>query len=446
MKTLLMFFACVVCRTTHCLLRLLGFGATALPGVLALKICPDILGYAAKNVRIIAVTGTNGKTTSCRMTERALRNAGESVFANRSGANLMGGIAAALIMNMKLTGGVKCGCAVLECDEAVCRRVLGRIKPRVLIVTNLFRDQLDRYGSVEYPRDCIAQGLLQTPDTIAVINADCPMAASIAGMIPNKTVMFGSDCGRSSGVGSGEDDRCPKCGGRLRYSSVSYASLGHFSCGCGFSRAKPDYCISSLLPDGGMVLRTPFGSKVCTPALPGLYNAYNAAGSIAAAVSMGVGIEDAVSAADDFSCGFGRMESFPLGGAGAEMILIKNAAAADQTLERVRAFDGDKSVVLAINDRTADGTDLSWLDDADFGILTRTRGLKNVYVSGDRADAAAKRLERENVVCKSCKNYDKLIRELEREDAFVFILPTYTAMMELRRQLTDVLGGKKFWQ
>ncbi len=441
-----MFFACVVCRATHCLLRLLGFGATALPGVLALKICPDILGYAAENVRIIAVTGTNGKTTSCRMTERALLNAGENAAANRSGANLMGGIAATLIMNLKLTGGVKCGYAVLECDEAACRNVLGRIKPRVLAVTNLFRDQLDRYGSVEYARDCIVQGLMQTPETIAVINADCPMAASIAGMIPNKTVLFGSDCGNGSGVSSGENDGCPRCGGRLSYSSVSYASLGHFSCGCGFSRAKPDYCISSLLPDGGMVLKTPYGSKVCTPALPGLYNAYNAAGSIAAAAAAGIGLEDAVSAVNDFDCGFGRMESFPLGGAGAEMILIKNAAAADQTLERVRGFDGDKSVVLAINDRTADGTDISWLDDADFGKLARTKGLRNVYVSGDRADAAAKRLERENIVCKSYRNYDKLIRELEREKAFIFILPTYTAMMELRRQLTDALGGKKFWQ
>lgn len=441
-----MFFACVVCKATHCLLRLFGFGATALPGVLALKICPDILEYAAENVSIIAVTGTNGKTTSCRMIERALQNAGHYAAANRSGANLMGGIAATLIMNMRLTGGAKCGYAVLECDEAACRRVLGRIKPRVLVVTNLFRDQLDRYGSIEHPRDCIAQGLMQTPDTIAVINADCTMAASIAGMIPNRIVWFGSDCGKSSGVGSGESDKCPKCGGSLRYSSISYANLGHFSCGCGFSRAKPDYCISSLLPDGGMVLKTPRGSVVCDPALAGLYNAYNAAGSIAAAVNADCDIESAVSAVNDFDCGFGRMESFPLGGAGAKMILIKNAAAADQTLEQVRVFDGDKSVVLVINDRTADGTDISWLDDADFGKLARSKGLKNVYVSGDRADAAAKRLERENIVCKSCKNYDKLIKELEREKAFIFILPTYTAMMELRRQLTDALGGKKFWQ
>ena len=144
----MIFFACVVCKATHCLLRLFNYGATSLPGALALKICPEVLGYAAKNVDIIAVTGTNGKTTSSRIVERALQNEGRSVCANRSGANLMPGITATLILNLRLFGGVKCESAVIECDEAACRLVLGKMKPRVLLVTNLFRDQLDRYGTV----------------------------------------------------------------------------------------------------------------------------------------------------------------------------------------------------------------------------------------------------------------------------------------------------------
>ena len=141
------------------MLRLFNFGATSLPGALALKICPDILGYAAKNVDIIAVTGTNGKTTSARIIERALQNAGKSVCANRSGANLMPGITAELIMNKSLFGSARCESAVIECDEAACRLVLDKLRPHVLLITNLFRDQLDRYGTVTYPRDCIAEGL-----------------------------------------------------------------------------------------------------------------------------------------------------------------------------------------------------------------------------------------------------------------------------------------------
>lgn len=428
------------------MLRLFNFGATSLPGALALKICPDILGYAAKNVDIIAVTGTNGKTTSARIIERALQNSGRSVCANRSGANLMPGITAELIMNKRLSGSVKCESAVIECDEAACRLVLGKLRPHVLLVTNLFRDQLDRYGTVTYPRDCIAAGLRDTPETIAVINADCPMAASVSRLCQNKTVYYGLGEHKKTCVGSGEDDTCPVCGKRLGYKGLSYANLGVFSCSCGFARSKPDVSAESVFPDGSFILRADGDKTVCAPALPGLYNVYNSVGAVAAAVACGVPLKQAADAAQDFDCGFGRMESFPLGKRGARMILIKNAAAADQTLDEVCRAPGEKTLVLAVNDRTADGTDISWLDEADFGMLARRGKLGRVYVCGDRADAAEKRLERENIPCQSCGNYDKLIEYLRDEDNFIFILPTYTAMLELRAKLVRRLGGKNFWE
>lgn len=428
------------------MLRLFNFGATSLPGALALKICPDILGYAAKNVDIIAVTGTNGKTTSARIIERALQNAGRSVCANRSGANLMPGITAELIMNKSLFGSVRCESAVIECDEAACRLVLGKLRPRVLLITNLFRDQLDRYGTVTHPRDCIAAGLRDTPDTTAVINADCPMAASVSRLCQNKTVYYGLGEHKKTGVGSGEDDTCPVCGKRLGYKGLSYANLGVFSCSCGFARSEPDVSAESVFPDGSFILRADGDKTVCAPALPGLYNVYNSVGAVAAAVACGVPLKQAADAAQDFDCGFGRMESFPLGKRGARMILIKNAAAADQTLNEVCRAPGEKTLVLAVNDRTADGTDISWLDEADFGMLARRGKIMRAYVCGDRAEAAEKRLKRENIPCQSCGNYDKLIEYLRDEDSFIFILPTYTAMLELRAKLVRRLGGKNFWE
>lgn len=428
------------------MLRLFNFGATSLPGALALKICPDILGYAAKNVDIIAVTGTNGKTTSARIIERALQNSGRSVCANRSGANLMPGITAELIMNKRLSGSVKCESAVIECDEAACRLVLGKLRPHVLLVTNLFRDQLDRYGTVTYPRDCIAAGLRDTPETIAVINADCPMAASVSRLCQNKTVYYGLGEHKKTCVGSGEDDTCPVCGKRLGYKGLSYANLGVFSCSCGFARSKPDVSAESVFPDGSFILRADGDKTVCAPALPGLYNVYNSVGAVAAAVACGVPLKQAADAAQDFDCGFGRMESFPLGKRGARMILIKNAAAADQTLNEVCRAPGEKTLVLAVNDRTADGTDISWLDEADFGMLARRGKIMRAYVCGDRAETAEKRLKRENIPCQSCGNYDKLIEYLRDEDNFIFILPTYTAMLELRAKLVRRLGGKNFWE
>ena len=442
----MIFFACVACKATHCLLRLFNYGATSLPGALALKIYPDILGYAAKNVDIIAVTGTNGKTTSSRIVERAVQNEGKSVCANRSGANLMPGITATLILNLRLFGGVKCESAVIECDEAACRLVLGKIKPRVLLVTNLFRDQLDRYGTVTRARDCIAEGLRTAPETVAVINADCPMAASIARMCPNKAVYYGlSEHGRRS-VGSGEDDTCPVCGQRLSYKGISYANLGEYSCKCGFARKSPAFYAGSVLPDGSIVLHAGEEKMLCAPALPGLYNVYNAVGAAAAAVTDGASLKNAADAAQGFDRGFGRMESFPLGKRGAEMILIKNTAAADQTISEICREKGDKTLVLAVNDRTADGTDISWLGEADFGMLARRGGVKRAFVCGDRAEDAKKRLERENIPCQSYKNYDKLIASLRDEENPVFILPTYTAMLGLRARLVRKLGGRNFWE
>ena len=442
----MIFFACVACKATHCLLRLFNFGATSLPGALALKICPDVLAFAAKNVDIIAVTGTNGKTTSCRMAERALQNAGRRVCSNRSGANLMPGITAALISNLRLTGGVKCESAVIECDEAACRLVLGKMRPRVLLVTNLFRDQLDRYGTLTRPRDCIAEGLRSSPETTAVINSDCPMAVSIARLCPNKTVYCGVSEHKKPRVGSGEDGSCPVCGGALRYGGVSYASLGSFSCGCGFARPQPVFYADSVLPDGSFVLCAGDEKTLCAPALSGLYNVYNAVGAAAAAVTDGVPLSAASDAVQSFERGFGRMESFPLGRRGAEMILIKNTAAADQTIAGLCRAAGDKTIVLAVNDRTADGTDISWLDEADFGMLSRRGGVKRACVCGDRAEAAEKRLKRENIPCKSYGNYDKLIAALRDEDNRIFILPTYTAMLEMRSRLIKKLGGKNFWE
>lgn len=441
-----MFIACVVCKATHCLLRVFGMGATSLPGVLALKICPDALRLASKNVRIIAVTGTNGKTTTSRMVERALLNAGKAVCANRSGANLPSGIAAQLIMNRTLLGRVKCPWAVIECDEAACASVIGSIKPVILIVTNLFRDQLDRYGNTEYPRDCIVRGLRASPDTLAVLNGECPLTVSIAEKGENRALFFASACGRARPVGSGEDDTCPMCAGKLSYSRISYANLGDFRCACGFHGRKAEFCVSAYTAEGETVLKTPCGSYVFTPALAGLYNACNAAAAACAVWAVGESVDCAVNAAADFERGFGRMEDFAVGKRGARMILIKNAAAADQTLEQVRRYPDGKALVLAINGRTADGTDLSWLDDVDFARLAHTKGLGRVYVCGDRTDAAAKRLEAENISCQSCENYDKLISKLRGEEDFVFILPTYTAMLELRKKLVAALGGKNFWE
>ena len=439
-------FACLVCRAIHGLLRLINRGGTALPGKLALKICPDVLKILAQKVKVIAVTGTNGKTTSVRMLETALDKAGFSVFSNRSGANLISGITAEFILHADMFGRPQCEWAVIECDEAASKRVTAQLNPKVLLVTNLFRDQLDRYGSVYSPRDSIAAGAASSPETLLCLNADCPLAASIGELTPNGKIYFGLSYGSKTGPESGESAECPVCRGKMRYSWLSYANLGAFDCPfCGFSRHRPDVSVDGVTGDGYILSahgRRHFG----TVALPGLYNVYNAAGAIAAFTAAGFEPDEAISAAADFDCGFGRMERFALGKNGARMILIKNAAAADQTLEYIKSSAAPKIIAFVINSRTADGTDISWLNDADFGKLRTVRGLTRVYAAGERAEDIKNRLKTEEIACEVCMTYDKLIENLYSENNEIFILPTYTAMMELRKKLVRRLGGSQFWE
>lgn len=401
----------------------------------------------AREVNTLMVTGTNGKTTSVRMAQTALENAGLDAVLNRSGANLIGGIACEFILNCDLFLNPKKKWAVIECDEAAARRVFAEVKPKAVLVTNLFKDQLDRYGSVTTPRDTIAQGLVHTPDTVVCLNADCPMAASIADKIPNEVLWYGLSSGSKKAPESGEESRCVKCGARLSYRYVTYANLGGYRCvKCGAHRHETQITVSDVLPDGSFVISDGAEKTLSKSALPGLYNVYNAAGVTALMTAAGIELRHTLRAVADFECGFGRMELFPLGEKGARMILIKNAAAADQTLQTIKSGREAKAIVFAVNARPADGTDISWLDDADFGALKRMKGLERVYVTGDKADVMADRLERDGLECEKFTDYDKLIKRLQKECAFIYILPTYTAMLEFRQRLVSRLGGKQFWE
>ena len=160
------FFACLLCRVLRGVARILKRGGTAMPGRFALKLCPELLRVLSKNVSTVAITGTNGKTTSARMVEEAFKEAGLDYFANRSGANLISGITTEFVLNSTVTGKPKKKFAVIECDEAAARRVFGMLKPKVVVVTNLFRDQLDRYGEVTHTLENIREGLKGAPEAV----------------------------------------------------------------------------------------------------------------------------------------------------------------------------------------------------------------------------------------------------------------------------------------
>ena len=449
--------AMLVCKALRLVSRILHRGGTAMPGRVALKIYPGLLALLAKDVKTVAVTGTNGKTTSSRMIEQAFLEQGRSYFANRSGANLISGITTEFVVNSSLNGRCRREYAVIECDEAAARRVFGQLKPQVIVVTNLFRDQLDRYGEVTHTLENIREAIKAAPEAVLCLNADCSLTASLANDLPNRAVFFGVDRGAAPSRPKTElsdASHCIYCKTEYEYDFISYGHLGNFRCPrCGYHRPEADYAVTSVVgqrSDGSsVVLRVKGNQYMAEVNLPAMYNIYNAVGAVAAVTEMGLGTEAAISAIADFKCGFGRMEQFKLGEAGTKMMLVKNPAGCNQVIEFLENIKEKFVLVVCLNDRGADGTDVSWIWDADFEDFAGMAGnIDTVIVSGDRAEDMAVRIKYAGIDPKHIeteRDYEKLVERLAQEDKPVFVMPTYTAMLELREAVIRRCGGDEFW-
>ena len=454
------FLAICLCRLLRGFSRLVHRGGTAMPGRWALKVCPNLLTILAHEVKTVAITGTNGKTTTARMIEQGFEDAHLSYFANRSGANLISGITTEFVMNSTLFGKCKKEYAVIECDEAAAVKVFPQLVPTLVVVTNLFRDQLDRYGEVTHTLENIRKALAGIPQPIGVLlNADCSLTASLAEDTHHKYRFFGIDkCAVPSGKKSELSDasHCIRCKTEYEYDYITYGHLGGFRCPkCGYHRTeKPEYVVTDVTdqrPNGSTIVISDPQRKPCVVDvnLPALYNIYNAIGAIAAMREMEITEETAVAAVGKFKCGFGRMEDFALGKAGAKVMLVKNPAGCNQVLDFLQNIKEKFVLVVCLNDRGADGTDISWIWDADFEKLCELSGrLEKVIVSGDRAPDMAVRVKYAGVDPRFVdmeRDYEKLVTGLEAEERPIYMIPTYTAMLELREVLIRHCGGDEFW-
>ena len=451
------FLAVSACKLSIKLLRLIGRGGTAIPGKIALKLCPGLLNYLAKDVKCVIVTGTNGKTTSSRIIEEIYLKAGASYFANRSGANLINGITAIFIENSTLTGRPKKQNAVIECDEAASKEVCRLINPSVVIVTNVFRDQLDRYGEVTHTLNNLLIGIKNSPRAVVCLNADCSLTASIAEQIPNKIIFYGVDVPIYKNPVSEVSDApyCIKCKHEYEYSYHTFGHLGGFYCpDCGYKRPEPQVSVTDILSSDISSTRVrvkAFGEDdVLTINLPGGYNIYNAVGALAVSEAVGFSRKLAKEAIASFSCGFGRMEEFDLGGHSARIILVKNPAGCNQVLNYLSGLSEESVFVCCLNDNSADGKDVSWIWDVNFEKLEDMSGLiPEIYVSGIRASDMAVRLKYAGIDESKLRvfdEYDELIAAMKEQPLPVIIMPTYTAMMDLRAKMSAAFGGKEFWE
>ncbi|MGI6737671.1 MAG: MurT ligase domain-containing protein [Anaerovoracaceae bacterium] len=445
------------CKLSRALIRKLGGGATDFPGRVANKLYPQVLSYLAKDVTTILVTGTNGKTTTARMLEQMLKEQGLPYFCNRSGANLLNGITAEFCANADLGGRPRHACAIIECDEAAFKQVGRFLDPQVVLVTNVFRDQLDRYGEITHTLDNIRIGLQNSPHAVVCLNADCSLTASLREDINNPIVLYGVNgpIYKERVHEASDAPYCIHCKHEYTYDYITFGHLGKYHCDhCGYARPEPEVAVSRVLVSDAehseIEITADGTTRHADIALPGGYNIYNAVAAAAVAHAMRLDEDEAVRSLSTFECGFGRMEKFMLEETETRMILIKNPAGCNQVLNFLTNISRDSLFVICLNDNYADGTDISWIWDVDFEILQRIEDkLTGILISGVRADDMAMRVKYAGFPTEKLrviKDYDRLIDAITAQPAPVYIMPTYTAMMDLRAIVSKRFGYKNFWE
>lgn len=449
--------AIAACKAARKTLRAFGEGGTNFPGLVAMKIYHNLLGELSKGVQCIIVTGTNGKTTSSRMIEQVLIDSGVSFFSNKSGANLITGITAEFVENCDADGRCRKDVALIECDEAAFKEVSTLIDAKVVVVTNVFRDQLDRYGEVTHTLNNIKIGISHSPNAVLCLNADDSLTASIADDFDNQVIFYGVNTPiyKERVEEISDAPYCIKCQSEYEYDYVTYGHLGGYRCpNCGYHRPEPDVAVTSVVSmdaDRSVVdMKIEGQTHRVSINLPGGYNIYNACGTAAFGQAMHFPAETVVKSLSEFTGGFGRMEKITIGGTDVRMILIKNPAGCNQVLNFITNISEPSIFVVCLNDHDADGTDISWIWDVDFEQLNKMGdNLVGLWVSGRRAEDMALRFKYAGIPeekMKIIKNYRKLLRTCEEQNFPVYIMPTYTAMLNLREKITKIYGIKKFWE
>lgn len=444
--------AVLAAKTIKRILTMSGRKGTTLPGKVALKICPDLLATYGKLLgeRMVFVTGTNGKTTTSNLLVHFLRQDGQEVISNSLGANLIAGIATTLIEGVQPHKAER-QAAVLEVDEATIGNVIVPLQPKAVIVTNFFRDQMDRYGELDTVVDMVGSALKKTPpSTTVILNADDPLVTSITPEDKN-VVYFGID---SSQFDSNEHSEvrdgkfCRKCGGNLHYSLYHYGQLGFYACpSCDFARPEPSLAAERVrLHEEGIAFQV--GKVTGFINSPAVYNVYNALAAITASTIFGVQDEVLVREMSYMKTQLGRMERL-MSGSGRELMLtlVKNPTGFNEVLKVVEHERRPVELVIILNDRYADGTDVSWIWDTNIERLQQVADLRRIYCAGTRAEDFAIRLKYADlgditeVIEGDLASIDTALRQLP-SGHMLYILSTYTSLYAVRDHLFQQGGSE----
>lgn len=432
------YLSLIIARCAYIGIRLLNKSSgTSFVGMLVLKICPDFLKYCSKYIkkRIITITGTNGKSTTSGLIAHILETAHQKVVHNLKGANMLTGVAN--VFALSIAPLKRYDYAVIESDEAYLTKLYDYMKSDYLVVTNLFRDQLDRYGELNTTAEFIKNAIDKNPDLKLILNADDPIVATFDRT--KYAVYYGFenveyDCSYEHKSNAPTEVFNCMCGEELKYSKQFFAQQGHYYCPkCGYKRHECNYSADVKVYNDYSVLTVrnrgiSFEFKVN---LAGLYNAYNALAAISLGFEAGMNQEEIQKSLDTYQAIFGRTEKRTINGNPAVIQLIKNPTGASEVLKTV---DLKSNIVIAINDNYADGRDISWLWDSDFEQLKNAEKL--VITSGCRANDMATRLKyagipQEKIIVEP--NIKKAIDKATIEGKTT-ILPSYTALLKINKE------------
>ena len=424
-------------------LKLLKKRGTTTPGTIALKICPDILKILSSKIskNIVAVLGTNGKTTTNNLLADTLELSGMRVACNRIGANMMSGAATAMLEKTTFFGRMTAAVATLEMDEAWARHIFKEVSPNVVIINNLFRDQLDRYGEIESTMQYLKDAISLVPDAVIIANGDDPLVYSVVSEFKNKKKFFGiKDEFTHSGSVAKEGKFCYRCGKPLKYEFYHFSQLGAYSCECGFSRPALDFYAENIkvFPKVEFDVNN-FGHLSLNGR--GTYNIYNILASAAGAIECGADFSATRKCAENYTPQVGRMEEFVINGKPVCLILAKNPTGFNLSVDAVLEDTRKKDLVIGINDYPQDGRDVSWLWDVNFDALVNDNNILSCQTTGLRYADMALRLKysgmKETDISLFADYKAAVDNALEKDGEVLYILANYTSLFEIQAYVKE---------
>ncbi len=427
-------------KTSQWVLKTFFKGGSSYPGQLALKLDPHILDTLAKDYSVVVVTGTNGKTLTTALTVNILKQEFDQVLTNPTGANMAQGIVSTFLQAKGKKGAKKF--AVLEIDEASLSKVTEYIKPELFLFTNIFRDQMDRYGEIYTTYKMIVEGAAKSPNAPIICNGDSPIFNSLDTVNPRKYYGFDHLPDQEQEAHYNTDGLlCPRCQHILRYQMITYANLGKYFCpNCGFHRPELDYKLTKMLDMDNTSSAFVIDDQEYKIEVGGMYNVYNALAATAVAehfnvspekIRQGLGYDEKV---------FGRQEEFTIGDKKCTLVLVKNPVGLNQVIDMIGLAPYAFSLVSLLNANYADGIDVSWIWDGSHEAFAEM-DIPAVIAGGDRHTDMALRLKVAGIPAERLTEKENLTDVIEAiktvPTEHVYILATYTAVLQLRKELAQ---------